>query len=240
MMRAMNEIARVQRPNALDDAPAPSGDAPSSGIGILTSTEVAGKIIHAILAGRIKLGAPITERWISEQYEVSRTTARDVLQRLVTERYLDRPPYRSASVRTFDEQDMKDNLDARLLLESEAARSCDRASSESIRSLQLAVTRYCEALDSGDPVPATTAHRELHTAIVALTGNRALARIESELMLDSSLFIDVINVRRADTTKMRTAHLRLTGALLAGETELAERLVREHLNMVTHAAETLI
>ncbi|MBK0417903.1 GntR family transcriptional regulator [Leucobacter sp. CSA1] len=211
----------------------------TSNEGTLASNEVAGRIVYAILAGRIALGSPITERWILEQYGVSRTTAREVLQRLVTERYLERRPYRSASVRTFDEKEMRDSLDARLLIECEAARSCDRASPESIRRLQHAITSYCAALDENDTVRATTAHRELHTAIVALTGNSALTRIENELMLDSSLFIDVINAKRADSEKMRMEHVRLVGALLAGETELAERLVRGHLSMVTLAAEEL-
>ncbi len=203
------------------------------------SAEVASKIRDAILRGRIALGAPITERWISEQYAVSRTTARDVLQLLVSERYLERHPYRSANVRTFNEQDMRDNLDARMLLESEAARACGTAGPEEIRRLQDAIAAYCAALDVEDTLAATAAHRELHTAIVGLTGNSALARFESELMLDASLFLDVINVRRADVLKMRTEHVRLTGALLAGDTELAERLVRGHLSMVTIAAETL-
>lgn len=205
----------------------------------LASEDIAAKLKHDILSGRIALGSSITERWITEQYSSSRTTVREVLQLLVTERYLERKPFKSASVRTFNEREMRDNLAARLLLETEAARKCGTAAVAELTHLQRAVTTYCDALDADDALTATAAHRELHVAIVATTGNSALTRFQSELMQDASLFLDVINTRRDDVSKMRREHVRLVGAFMSGDAALAEQLVTSHLHMVTEATETL-
>ncbi|WGW13946.1 GntR family transcriptional regulator [Saxibacter everestensis] len=216
-------------------------DPPASSVGTEStpaSIEIASKIKDAILVGRIPLGSPITERWISEQYGVSRTTVRQVLHLLISDRYVERQPYRSASVRTLNERDLRENLDARLLLEVAAARSCAEAGPQELQRLQDAISGYSSTLDTEDSIAAISAHNEFHTALVAVTGNRALTRFEGELMLDASLFIEVINVQLADTTKMRMAHVRLAGAFLAGDAALAEHLVREHLSMVTTATET--
>lgn len=155
---------------------------------------------------------------------------------LIADGYLDRKPYHSASVRQFSSQDVQDILEARELIEVFAAERSTEASRDSKRHVEDALDEYLDAMDSNDVARSAVAHRDLHVAFVGLTGNRRLMMQEERLMVDSSLVVAVIDARRDDVQKMKKVHSDMTEALLSGDINLSRKLVREHLNMVHHAA----
>ena len=201
-----------------------------------TAEKIADEIRGAILRGDLPGGAPVTEKWASESYSVSRLTIREVLQSLIAEGYLVRRPYHSAHVRAFSEQEIHDILDARELLEGHAASRSLNASEEARTRLRAALEAYLDALDGADPAEVSRCHRFLHVALVGMAGNERLMRQEEQLMVDSSMIVAVIDSRRDDVTKMKRVHTQLVDAFLEGDQQLAGRLVREHLRMVGLAA----
>jgi DNA-binding GntR family transcriptional regulator len=102
--------------------------------------------------------------------------------------------------------------------------------------LREALASYLEAMDSGDIAESSRRHRELHVALVGMSGNERLMKQEEQLMIDSSLFVAVIDSRRDDVEKMKRVHTQLVEAFLEGDQELSVQLVRQHLGMVEKAA----
>lgn len=197
---------------------------------------IAEEIRSAIVGGELEAGTSITEKWVAKQYSVSRTTIREVLNYLIGEGYLVRRPYHSAQVRSFTEKEVRDIMEARELVEVHAGIRSIAASKSNKERLRQALDRYLEAMDSEDIAESSRRHRELHVALVGMSGNERLMKQEEQLMIDSSLFVAVIDSRRDDVEKMKRVHTQLVEAFLEGDQELSVRLVRQHLGMVEKAA----
>lgn len=197
---------------------------------------VAEVIRSAIVSGELSAGTPVTEKWVAERYSISRTTIREVLNYLIGEGYLVRRPYHSAQVRSFTEKEVRDIMEARELVEVHAGIRSIAADERSKERLRRALDRYLEAMDSEDVAESSRLHRELHVALVGMSGNERLMKQEEQLMIDSSLFVAVIDSRRDDVEKMKRVHTQLVEAFLEGDQELSVQLVRQHLGMVEKAA----
>lgn len=219
-----------------ESSPTTTGRGTPGGDSHPVTAEITRRVREAIVEGALASGAELTEKWLTQTYGSSRTTARDVLRLLAKERLIELRPYRSARVRSFTAQEMQDIFEARLLLEVHAARECAAASDAALAELRKALEAYVRVLEGGVVMEAAGAHRDLHVALVGTTGNTALVRCESDLMLDSTLIVEVVNFKRDDIPKMRHEHERLVGAFLDRDPERAERLVRDHLSMVSEAA----
>lgn len=204
--------------------------------GDTAAADIAARVKAKIIGGEIELGAPVTEKWLTETFGASRTTIRVVLHTLLGEGYLVQEPFHSARVRTYAPGEIEEILEARLVIETHAARMSASASSEAREAVMRAMRAYDSALDTQDQMRIASTHRDLHVALVGVAGNRALCRVESLLTQDCALFIDVVDFRRADVEKMRIKHRELAEAFVAGDVDLAVALVEEHLTMVTDAA----
>lgn len=198
---------------------------------------IADQVKRFILEGELRLGEQVTEKWLTDRFAASRTTVRDALSQLVAERYLDQEPYRSAHVRSYSSREMAEILESRRLIEGYAAEHCASANEADRRELQRAFAEYGTIAATGDQAAAAMAHVELHIALVGLTGNRSLQRLERELMIGSLLFIELINWSLSDAEKMYTEHMRLVNALLAPDPVLARELTIGHLSMVQTAVD---
>jgi len=202
----------------------------------LTADVIAEEVRNAIVSGEIPLGTAMTEKWMVAQYGVSRATVREVMQYLIAQGYLARRPYHSAYVRAFSAKEIHDLLEARELLEVHAGIQSINANANAKARLRLALDAYLTSFDEEDLAESAARHRDLHVALVGMTGNDRLMRQEEQLMIDSSLVVAVIDARRDDVDKMKRMHTQLVDAFLDGDQQLSARLVREHLDMVHRAA----
>jgi len=223
---SFRDPARAARKTA--PAPRPSAT--------LTADVIAEEVRNAIVSGEIALGTAMTEKWMAAHYGASRATVREVIQYLIAEGYLARQPYHSAYVRSFSEKEIRDLLEARELLEVHAGIQSINSDANSKAALRLALDAYLTSLDGEDVAESARRHRDLHVALVGMTGNDRLMRQEEQLMVDSSLVVAVIDARRDDVGKMKRVHIQLVNAFLDGDQQLAAQLVREHLDMVHRAA----
>lgn len=198
---------------------------------------IADSVKQLILSGEVALGAPVTERWMTEQFHASRATVRDALNLLVAERYLDRAAYHSARVRSYSADEVRDIMEARLLLEGFAADRCDHACAEARAQLRRAFATYATHSVAGRVFETALAHVELHVSIVALTGNAELARAERGCMTGSMLLVDLINWKLRDSEKMYLEHAKIVHALLEPDPATARAHIEAHLSMVSKAVE---
>lgn len=197
---------------------------------------LADTVKQMIVTGELALGAPVTEKWLTEKFDVSRTSVRDALSLLVAERYLDQEPYKSARVRTYSTQEVANILEARRLLEGYAAARCDRASMTARDRVARTFATYIRESRSGRRAAAAMADLELHVAIVGLAETQELELAEHDLAIGTLLLEDLIDWRLQDSQKMYLVYLRLVTALLEPDPAEAQRLSNAHIDMLLAAA----
>jgi DNA-binding GntR family transcriptional regulator len=200
--------------------------------------QIADEIKQLILTRDLPLGASVKEKWVTQHFMTSRSTARETIGLLVSQRFLTQSHHKSAHVRPYSPKELRDILDARSLLEGYAAKTCSEASSQAKTRLQSAFADYASTITSDALDDAAFAHLDLHVAVVGLTDNEELILAEHRLMAGSLLFIEIINQDRQDTQKMYNEHLQIVNALLEPNPPLAQKLIEDHLSMLEIAAHT--
>ena len=178
----------------------------------------------------------LDERKLSEQFGISRTPLREALARLDQEGLVRIVPRRGIYIVRKSKAEILEMITVWAALESMAARLITQnASEDEIASLRA----LCSTFD-GDAVKAhideySDTNIQFHQAILNMS--------KCELLNDlaQSLFMHVRAIRartisekdRAD--KSIVDHMHIIEALEARDTELAERLVREHtMNLKAH------
>jgi DNA-binding GntR family transcriptional regulator len=174
--------------------------------------------------------AKLDERRLADELGVSRTPIREALSRLEQEGLVESVPRKGVFVTRKTKAEILEMISAWAALESMAARlATERASDEEIGRLRELFVTF------GDPNGATAQIDEysdtnirFHQSIMALSKNRILQN------LAETLFVHMRAIRAQTITERDRAsrsiidHLHIIEAIERRDTELAERLVREH------------
>lgn len=86
--------------------------------------DVLGRIQEDIISGKIKEGETITERWLEQEYGVSRTPIKEALKQLNLEGWVEITPRHETRVTCFGIEQLREALPIRVSLESIAIRLC--------------------------------------------------------------------------------------------------------------------
>jgi DNA-binding FadR family transcriptional regulator len=224
-------------------------------VGTVQSRKLSDQVIR-VLAGRIVNGdigvgdiAP-TEQDICAEFDVSKTTAREVIGALASRGLVTVRHGRRMEIRAFSEWNHLDPLllelnhdpegvrrtlgdlhDLRMLLEPEmAARAALMATDEQLVRMRMSVERMEELED--DPDAYLEIDVDFHSEIASASGNVVLAFVLDsvrELLRVSRRVTNLINAMPETTV----AHRRIYEALLAREPETARQAMRAHLLTVT-------
>jgi DNA-binding GntR family transcriptional regulator len=189
---------------------------------------IANEIKRAILSGRYKAGAPLTEKAIAEELGTSKTPVRDALKALSGTGLVTSSSHRSTSVRAVDASMALSVCDLRLLLEPEAVRrtvgsGLDRAGFES------AVTRMVAAEGGGDAYERSLANRAFHRHLYAGCGNPALVEVLDDLTEVNALISVTVWERIGSWVSEAAEHRKMAKAALAGRSEVAAERLRRHI-----------
>lgn len=189
----------------------------------------------------LKPGERITESSVAGDLAVSRTPVREALQRLVQEGYLRAHLRNGYTVAPVDFAVVHELYHVRTVLELEAIRLCCGAGQRSA---------WTDALDRVWKVPRARRLREtdavsrlnteFHRALVALGGNRELARVHGEVF-DRILLLqrlDFTRDERIDATY--DEHAAVLTALAQGRGEEAGRLLAEHISVSRDTVEGML
>jgi DNA-binding GntR family transcriptional regulator len=202
--RAMTPISmvRVARPSTVD---------------LITA-----ELRKAIFTGALPVGSPIGEVEMSSQLGVSRSPLRESTQRLVQEGLLTASPGRGMRVSVIGPENVADVYDARLAIESQAARLIIKAGAASVLDvLEAAYARLVELSDGEDAIAIGDADLEFHRVLVDSAGSRRLSHYMATLVIEMRIasFSDPNGyaVRRSVSATYRA----LLDALAAGDTAAA-------------------
>ncbi len=178
----------------------------------------------------------LDERQLSRSLGVSRTPIREAMTLLEQEGFLRTVPRRGIFIVRKTKKQIIEMIEMWAALESMAARLATiNASDEDIGSLRKMFDEFRNSTPADHIHEYSDANIAFHQAIIGLSGSHLMGKtIEN-------LFIHVRAIRRLTISQTDRAsrsiadHMRIIEALERRDTELAERLVRQHsLDLAAH------
>lgn len=183
-----------------------------------------------ILSGKYSKGETLTESKLSAELGVSRTPIREALRRLEQEHLIEEAP-KGVVVVGITEKDLDDIFTVRLKLEGQAAAMAAQNYTEE----QLAVVREALEfqefyLDKNDADRIKSMDSRFHETIYKMSGSTVLYDVLEPLHKKILKYrkASVSNTSRAASSVAE--HRAIYEALAARDSELAARLITEHLN----------
>lgn len=140
------------------------------------------RVRDMIIEGELTPGTRIHEGNLGKTLGVSRTPLREALKFLASEGLLELSPGRGAVVRQFTAKDVHDSLVVLGNLEGLAGRlACEQASDAEIREVRQLHDRMMDMYAKRDRLPYFKLNQNIHSAILRLSKNEALAYVHGIL-----------------------------------------------------------
>lgn len=188
------------------------------------------EIRQAIFNGQFREGQRITEPELANALGLSRTPVHEAVARLEMDGLVEVQPG-AGLVIVYSKQDLEEVYDLRLLLEGYAVRlAAERITEEQLAELERMLESYKDVpLDSHDE--RAEINRMFHWAIITASGHRRLIR----LLEDFRDYFPSRHLMGAYTEggqrRGQQEHEGILEALRARDGELAERLMRAHVDL---------
>lgn len=140
------------------------------------------RVRDMIIEGELSAGSRIHEGNLGKTLGVSRTPLREALKFLASEGLVELSPGRGAVVRQFSAKDVHDSLVVLGNLEGLAGRlACEHASVDEIKEVRGLHDRMIDMYEKQDRLPYFKLNQNIHSAILRLSKNEALAYVHGIL-----------------------------------------------------------
>jgi DNA-binding GntR family transcriptional regulator len=179
-----------------------------------------------ILAQTDAPGTAFTESAIALRFGVARPTAKMAIERLVAEGLLRRESHSAARIPELSRDDIVDLFENRAIVEGAALAKL--ATAGTIPAEALAAHRALQAGADSD-APYAALDIAFHRALVTGQSSTRLIRMHSLLMGEIELCIGQVAGRLRSASDVALQHQGILDSVTAGDSELAERLTREHI-----------
>lgn len=191
----------------------------------------------AIALGEIPSGSRLNQVQLAKQLGVSRMPIRTATAELVAEGLLELVPGGGVAVRRFTERDLRDVFEVRSALESRAVRHvAEHQPLWGLANIDKVVETHKSLVPTYGPAQLLAADREFHMSILDATENSFFRRsIMPVWSTVERAMVQVLHLKEVFTTAW-DEHEQIAQAMRAGDPELAEARLRQHLE---HAASEL-
>lgn len=179
-----------------------------------------------IVGGSYIPGDKISEQFIADHLNVSRSPVREAIRRLADEGLVDYYPNRGAFVKKYTESDIKDNIEVRLMMEKYAISHIDQKLLKENWDKLLCLQKKLQEAERGDYADLD---RELHETVIYLCGNKALMELYRMQYSRNMAFREVSLVDKAMFALATRSHTALLDSIMSGNTERALRIITKHL-----------
>lgn len=189
-------------------------------------------IKDAVLYNRFRIGAVYSQEAICNELGISRTPVREALLELQKEGYVCFCRGKGVKVVPVTEDDARDILEMRMLMERNNARlAAVRSTDEEIEGLLQCLDELKRNLDSRDSRFLYRIDHKFHRGIANATHNGWMSR-ETGLLLDNYLRFEVKSVynNSIDAQVVWEEHQAIGAAIRDRNPEKAEQAVSRHLN----------
>jgi DNA-binding GntR family transcriptional regulator len=194
--------------------------------------QVVAAIRDGVRDGTFAPGQRLVEADLTASLGVSRGPLREAIGRLAAEGLVTIEPHRSAVVRKLSRDEVADLFEVRELLEGEAARLAAQRIDEGDHKsrMQALLAETIEFRDQSNAVAYMTHNSRLHDEIFALSQNRLLAQLASQLHTQAYRlqFQQVVSGENS-RHQSNDDHMAIVEAILAGNPTAAATAMRRHV-----------
>ena len=183
---------------------------------------------QAILSGQLKPGERLVEGKLAEELGVSRNPVREAIRVLASEGLVEVTARRGASVVTMTEQEVRETIEMRALLEGQNARlAARRQDKEILKRIDAVLKKGTAAVAAKRYERLTDLNEQFHRELAAAGQNRLLADLLKRLRERTAmLFSPTDPARRAQNWEEHAGILR---AIIEGDERAAATLAAEHV-----------
>jgi len=186
-----------------------------------------------IIKNELKPGAPLVERQLCSTYNLSRTPVREALRKLAAEGFVEIIPDRGVFVSKIGYEDMLEIFELREALEKMAIRLfIARKTDELMKRLEDCFTQQEQNYRDGNNLVSMQRDMEFHTIYVEGARNNRLIQYMGTIYDHiKRMALRITN----DEELMKQAieqHRKVLMAVKAGDADLAEKRVMEHIQSV--------
>ncbi len=189
---------------------------------------VVAELRRAILSGRLKPGERLVEERLAEGLGVSRNPVREAIRALASEGLVEVTARRGASVLKLSDEEARETIEVRALLEGHNARLAARhRDKEIIRRIEKTLSKGTRAVAAGRFDELLELNQDFHRELYAAGRNTVLGDLVQKLRERTAmLFSPTDPARQALSWQEHAAILR---AVIDGDERAAARLAAEHV-----------
>lgn len=206
------------------------------------SGSVYASIKQAIVSGDLPPGTRLTEKYLTEQLDVSRSPVREAISRLVHEGYLKGRPYEGYRVNRPTREEIRDTYEVLMCITETAVKlALERADEPQIAELISLVDAADEALARGEAEAYSDDGREFRCRAAAFCQNRQLEKLHEQYANHPALVqpwavddLESVRRRASDFSALREA-IKNRNGIRAGEVVTAN--LRKNLQEVLNGLE---
>lgn len=201
---------------------------------MVSSTDIAQRIIEAILAQRLAPGTRLGEQNLSMLFDCSRTLVREALVRLATRGIVTVSSRRGWYVVQPSHDEAREAFEARRVIETGLIRRHGAVDKAAIKRLRQHVKQEQAALKGSDVGQRSYLLGDFHVCLAECLGNQLLADTLRDYTARTTL-IAMLYQSTHDAVQSCQDHLAIVQALERGDVAQAERLMEEHIGQVQAA-----
>ena len=194
---------------------------------------VADVLREAILDGALRPGAPLVEKVIADDLDISRAPVREAIRMLAQEGLVESVPYKGSSVRRLSARDVTEVYSMRGLLERFAARRILEQAPGPAHDRLGPLRDACDAMqaraEADDLKGLSGADERFHRALIDLAGHELLMDLWSLIALRARHVMGLRNAQLRDPLRVAANHRTIVDALAAGDLDRSLALITAHV-----------
>jgi DNA-binding GntR family transcriptional regulator len=225
----------VREPQVADPADTSETDAADT-----AEARVTDLIRDAIVRGEYSPNQRLIEADLSSTFTASRATVRTALLELASEGLVERLPNRGSRVRAISLDEAIEIIEVRMGVESLcAAKAAAKISDTDAAALEQLRDEMTTAVNDGDLVEYSRLHQHLDVRIRELSEHATASDVLARLHAQSVRHQFKLSSRPARAKVSVLQHVAIIDAIVARDSERAERAVRDHMLSVIDALREL-
>lgn len=201
---------------------------------MVSSTDIAQRIIEAVLAQRLAPGTRLGEQSLSMLFDCSRTLVREALVRLAARGIVTVSSRRGWYVVQPSHDEAREAFEARRVIETGLIRGTTQIDKTAIKRLRQHLKQEQAALKGDDVGQRSYLLGDFHVCLAECLGNQLLADTLRDFTARTTL-IAMLYQSNHDAVQSCQDHVDIVAALERGDSATAERLMAAHIGQVQAA-----
>lgn len=190
--------------------------------------QVIAELRTAIMTGRLKAGERLVEGKLADELGVSRNPVREAIRVLASEGLVDVAERRGASVAIMSDQEARETIEVRALLEGQNARlAARRHDKELIKRIEAVLKKGTAAVATRRFDQLFELNQQYHDALSAAGQNRVLSELLQKLRNRTAMLFAPMSPSRQ--SRSWNEHAEILRAIIDGDERAAATLAAEHV-----------